>query len=92
MLSLNLDSEAERYLADILAHKQGTSLDTLFKELLREKWLALQTQQLIPLNELQQQFRQALQQAGYETHEQIVELVQQVKREMLEELESSDRS
>lgn len=39
----------------------------------------------IPLEKLQQEFKQALAIAGYETKEQIVELVQDIKREMADE-------
>jgi hypothetical protein len=42
MLNLNLDEEAEHYLIDIVAAEQTTSSE-LIKQLLRTRWLALQT-------------------------------------------------
>ncbi len=40
---------------------------------------------LMPLNDFQRQFRQVLEDAGYETTDQIVDLVRNVKHEMVEE-------
>jgi hypothetical protein len=42
MLNLNLDEEAERYLLAIVAAEK-TSSSELIKQLLRSRWLALQT-------------------------------------------------
>ncbi len=41
--------------------------------------------QLMPLDSLQKQFQQALLEAGYDSHEKIVKLVQEVKQEMAAE-------
>jgi len=40
---------------------------------------------LMPLDQFQQEFRAALQEAGYETAGQIVDLVRSVKQEMIDE-------
>ncbi len=45
-------------------------------------------QQLLPLDTFQQQFQQALSEASYDTAEKVVELVRQVKREMVAERSS----
>jgi prevent-host-death family protein len=42
---------------------------------------------LMPLDSLQQQLQQALIEAGYDSREKIVDLVQQVKQEMMTERE-----
>jgi prevent-host-death family protein len=42
-------------------------------------------QELIPLDVFQQQFQQALSEAGYDTADQVVDLVRQVKREQAAE-------
>jgi len=42
MLSVRLDEETERYLADILAREQISSRSELIKRLIRDRWLALQ--------------------------------------------------
>ncbi|MGD2182823.1 hypothetical protein [Lusitaniella coriacea] len=39
----------------------------------------------VPLDILQQQFKQALVEGGYDTHQKIVELVKDVKREIADE-------
>jgi prevent-host-death family protein len=41
--------------------------------------------ELIPLDSFQQQFQQALIEAGYDSHEKIVNLVQEIKQEMAAE-------
>lgn len=43
MLSVNLDEEAERYLAELLLAEQTTSTE-LIKRLLHDQWLTLQPQ------------------------------------------------
>lgn len=40
---------------------------------------------LLPLEEFQQEFKQALIEAGYDSREKIIKLVQEVKQEMVEE-------
>lgn len=42
-------------------------------------------QPLVPLDDLQQKFRTALEEAGYHTREQLIDLVQDVKRELAAE-------
>jgi hypothetical protein len=44
-----------------------------------------QEQKLLPLEEFQQEFKQALIEAGYDSREKIIKLVQEVKQEMVEE-------
>jgi prevent-host-death family protein len=42
-------------------------------------------QDLMPTNDFEQQFRQALAAAGYDSREKIIDLVREVKQEMYEE-------
>jgi hypothetical protein len=50
-----------------------------------EPKLFRQEQELLPLEEFQQEFKQALIEAGYDSREKIIKLVQEVKQEMVEE-------
>jgi hypothetical protein len=50
-----------------------------------EPKLFRQDQELLPLEEFQQEFKQALIEAGYDSREKIIKLVQEVKQEMVEE-------
>lgn len=47
-------------------------------------------EQLIPLDTFQQQFQQALAEAGYDTSEKVVEMVREVKRELAAERASGE--
>jgi prevent-host-death family protein len=42
-------------------------------------------QELMPAHDFEQQFRQALAEAGYDSREKIIDLVREVKQEMYEE-------
>lgn len=42
MLTVRLDEETERQLADILAREKDSNRSELIKRLIRERWLALQ--------------------------------------------------
>ena len=42
MLSVRLDDETERQLADILSHEDTNNRSELIKRLIKERWLALQ--------------------------------------------------
>jgi Arc/MetJ-type ribon-helix-helix transcriptional regulator len=42
MLTVRLDEETERQLADLLAREKGTNRSELIKRLIRERWLTLQ--------------------------------------------------
>lgn len=44
-----------------------------------------QEQELMPLEQFQQEFKQALIESGYDSREKIIKLVQEVKQEMAEE-------
>lgn len=47
-------------------------------------------QRLVPLDTFQQQFQQALAEAGYDTTEKVVEMVRQVKHELVAERDSGE--
>ena len=40
MLTVRLDQETERQLAELLAHEQDTNRSELIKRLIRDRWLA----------------------------------------------------
>jgi hypothetical protein len=42
MLTVRLDEETERRLAELLAHAKDTNRSELIKRLIRERWLSLQ--------------------------------------------------
>lgn len=42
MLTVRLDAETERQLADILAHEKDNNRSELIKRLIRERWVTLQ--------------------------------------------------
>lgn len=42
MLTVRLDEETERQLADILTHEKNTNRSKLIKRLIRDRWLTLQ--------------------------------------------------
>lgn len=56
--------------------------DVLGGDNLQDRFLR---QSLSPVDKIQRELKEALAAGGYETREQIVELVQEVKREMLDE-------
>ncbi len=45
-------------------------------------------QKLMPLDEFQEQFKQALKEVGYDSQEKIINLVQEVKQKMATECQS----
>lgn len=47
MLTVRLDQETERQLAELLAHEQDTNRSELIKRLIRDRWLALKAGQTI---------------------------------------------
>ncbi|WP_250124202.1 hypothetical protein [Chroococcidiopsis sp. CCMEE 29] len=47
MLTVRLDEETERQLADILAHETVTNCSELIKRLIRDRWVALQVDKTI---------------------------------------------
>lgn len=47
MLTVRLDQETERQLAELLAHEQDTNRSELIKRLIRDHWLALKAGQTI---------------------------------------------
>lgn len=47
MLTVRLDEETEKQLADILAHEKASNRSELIKRLIRDRWVALQLDQTI---------------------------------------------
>jgi prevent-host-death family protein len=45
--------------------------------------------ELMPFDDLQKQFQEALREAGYDSHEKIVNLVQEIKREIATERQNN---
>lgn len=99
MLSPNIEANQDSLLVELVrqvsasrgaiglsvdGHQQAVmlSLET-FKQLLSGKVYAEHGQ--LPETEFYQQFQQALLEAGFDTHEKIIDLVREVKREVAEE-------
>ncbi len=47
MLTVRLDEETERQLADIVAHEKATNRSELIKRLIRDRWIALQVDKTV---------------------------------------------
>lgn len=54
-------------------------------ELNLEQMRFKQEQELMPLEQFQQEFKQALIEAGYDSRERVIQLVQEIKQEIAEE-------
>lgn len=78
--------------ASVLVISEGRETRVVQEEVLGHETLKDQflRQPLSPVEQIQRELREALTAGGYETREQIVDLVQDVKREMLDERLTTD--